>query len=274
MRRTPTLLLAACLLATACSSSKPTSVAATIAEGKPATTVITPASRTTVTTGATPTATTVPTTLGPVTSAATTVATAPAEQTIVTLTLPPGSPTYTTNPWVPVPGIPLATGVPYDPADPNNRTATEPAYAEVMNAYRAYFAAYSAVISTAPVDPTSARFAALSMTGDFRTALAQQFTGLANRHLVLDVSGGLTSRPHIITTDNADKVWVGDCLIDASYLKDSETGAKAPAEPGFPNAGPPGVINAFPTLFRRIDGVWLIDWDLNEGVPTACAPAG
>ena len=272
MRRTPTLLLAGCLLAAACSNSKPAAVATTVAEGKPAATVTAPADRTTFTVASSPTATTVPPTVSPATSSTATSVSRPPEQSVVTLTLPPGSPTYTTNPWVPLPGISLAAGVAYDPADPNNRTTTPQQYQDVVDLYRAYFAAYLDAVTHWPINAGTTALIAIRHTDRARAALVAEFADYSARNLIVDASGGLTSRPYVITTGNPDKVWVADCEVDATFLKDNDTGAKAPPEPGWPNVGPPGVNFGVPLLYVRAGGEWSIDLDPNEGVPAACIP--
>ena len=76
-------------------------------------------------------------------------------------------------------------------------------------------------------------------------ALALVRGGVARRtelNQVLDISGGLTSRPYVIEDDDgdSDRAIVWDCQIDATFWKDVDTGVKAPPD-AYPNVGPPGV---------------------------------
>ena len=151
-------------------------------------------------------------------------------------------------------------GLETDPNSPNNNRAFRPEDAPIIEAYLKATMAQSLALSELPLDPDNPLLVEAPFTDD---ALALFDGGLAGRtasNQVLDISGGLTSRPYVLEDDNGNpnRAIVWDCQIDATFWKDVDSGEKAPPD-AYPNVGPPGVETGTETVMVRVDGMWLVD---------------
>lgn len=174
----------------------------------------------------------------------------------------------TTDPEPQVADTPQAPGFDFppaalqtDPTSPNNRRAIRPEHEPILAAYFAAFEADLATFSRWPLDPRSPELQAAPYTDSIYPSAYE--AGMAERtalNQVLDISGGLTSRPYVVEDDDGDpnRVIVWDCQIDATFWKDVTTGEKAPPD-AYPNVGPPGVETGSATELLLIDGEWLVN---------------
>lgn len=188
-------------------------------------------------------------------------------------TTPPPS---TTEPEADIAQTPQAPGFDFppaeletDPASPNNNRALDREDQPIIDAYLNAFEADMATFSKWPLDPESPELLASPITDE---VLSLYEDGIARRtelNQVLDISGGLTSRPYVIEDDDGDpdRAIVWDCQVDATFWKDVDTGEKAPPD-AYPNVGPPGVEFGWASALVFEDGEWLVAEGGEE--PRAC----
>lgn len=156
-----------------------------------------------------------------------------------------------------------------DPASPSNNRVVRPEDAPIIEAYLNAFEADMATFSQWPLDPRSPALLASPITDE---VLSLYESGIARRtelNQVLDISGGLTSRPYVIEDDDGDpnRAIVWDCQIDATFWKDVDTGEKAPPD-AYPNVGAPGVEFGWASALVFENGAWLVAEGGEE--PRAC----
>lgn len=156
-----------------------------------------------------------------------------------------------------------------DPASPNNNRVIEAEHEPIIAAYLDVFEADLAATSTWPLDPRASELLSAPITDRVLNGYVDGFAERTANNQVLDVSGGITSRPFVIEDDDGDpdRVIVWDCFIDATFWKDVDTGEQAPPD-AYPNAGPPGVEFGWAAALVKVDGAWLVDEGGAE--PRAC----
>jgi hypothetical protein len=159
-----------------------------------------------------------------------------------------------------------------DPNSDNNRRAVRPEEQPILDAYRRALEATNIAISRWPLDSTDPVLKTAPVTERWREAVTRFAAERSQKNLVLDISGGLTSRPYVLDSIDSSptRAIVWDCQVDATFWKDRGTGERSAPEPGFPNVGAPGAQVGLAAVMILVDGRWLKDLGGQDEV-RACA---
>jgi chemotaxis response regulator CheB len=163
-----------------------------------------------------------------------------------------------------------------DPDDKNNRRQAPdtPEEIAIIAAYIEGLDRLNAFYATFPADPNDpvlvdGPFTAEVIEFEQETALKRE----AERR-VLDVSGGLTLRPYIVSfTPGETTALVFDCQLDATVWRNADTGEVVPPpNDSFPNTGPDvATATSLSIEMELVGGEWLVGTGSSQ--PGACFDA-
>jgi hypothetical protein len=160
-----------------------------------------------------------------------------------------------------------------DPDDKNNRSAPPdtPEEIAIIAAYIEGLDRLNAFYATFPVDPNSPLLVDGPFTAElieFEQVSAGEQNAARER---LDVSGGLTLRPYIVSfTPGGTTALVFDCQLDATVWRDTDTGEVVPPpNDTYPNTGPDvATATSLSTRMELVGGKWLAGRTSSQ--PGAC----
>lgn len=166
------------------------------------------------------------------------------------------------------PGVTFpAASLPTEAGSINNNRAPAESETEL-----ALIAAWVEVVNAAvhvQGDPSDlALYDEIPLTAEARDRFIATAEAQVAANQVLDVSAGLTVRPYVVEQEDPGLGLIYDCSINASVMRDAETGEPAEPSTGLPQVGAPGIERGVGYLFELEDESWVLSSAFSE--PGAC----